>query len=141
MTEQPAAPKVLPITLGKPHEILPRRYRIIKSTVHCKSCGTNHETSQVFAYNELFSRMGQRIIMHLTPVDEILYNLPVELVNAPVKIVPVCHECIGTASFAHLPDPTSWEKWKKIYSVVQEAPKTARRAAATPKTIDDLLNI
>lgn len=146
LAEHPLAPKVVPIMLGKENEMLPRRYVIHKHIHKCKACGVVHTHSLTYAYNEFLGRMGQRVVANLIPVNDIAYNLPIEVRTIPGRDIPVCHECVGITSFEHLPDPRLTAEWSKIYAVFTESPIQRQKPGRdtrpkAPKTIDDLLDI
>lgn len=148
---QPMSPHApLPIALVPQALVLPRRYVIHRNSQRCQNCGTIHEWSATYAFNEMMSRTGTgKAVMNLVPITEFKYNLPIETVTLARREVPVCHECPDRLNLSHLPDPRNTDEWRRIYHfaaapVTQKrggvtAPKPAKPAAKATKTIDDLL--
>ena len=150
-TGEQKPPHVFPITFINSKDVLPRKYIVHLHSQLCRNCGTLHEWSQTYAFNEMLSRTGAgKLVIHLVPVSELSYNLPVQTYPLERKSVPVCHACAATASLSHLPDPRGTDEWNRIYAVAQapELPKfnrsggganSPKKAKSAPKTIDDLL--
>lgn len=145
-----AAPtaKVFPITYIDGNKVMPRRYVLHKHSTFCKNCQTSHEYPQLYAFREAMSRTGAgKPVIHLVPVQSIEYNLPVEVITINPRIVPMCHECVGSFDFSARPDPRSWEEWQRTYCYVPTSalrasgttPPPRKASAKSPKTIDDLL--
>lgn len=139
-----SAQVVLPIVHTSDAKILPRRYLIHKHSQHCKNCGTLHEWSQTYAFNEMMTRTGAgKLVVHLIPISELRFNLPIQVVSIARREIPVCHECAATASLSHLVDPRGSPEWRTIYAVAQAPQEAAKshpaKPRALPKTINDLL--
>lgn len=126
-----------PIFLAPQQGLTPHAYTIHRHSQLCR-CGALHEWSEVYSKTHLRSQLGHRYVTNLRPVrtpDEIMYNLPIEvIVREPTKVL-FCHECFATASLSHLPKPPVPEPQRP--KAVAPAPprKTAKRG---PFTIDDL---
>lgn len=154
---------MLPITLMKPTDTLPRKYRLHRHSQLCKNCGTESAWTEFFHHNDV-PVSNNRWSAHLVPSAQIDYNLPIDVIVIPTRHVPVCHCCVATINLSSKPDPTSTEEWKRQYvpqwaaaeraKIAQaeserkaqekeaiQAEKRAKRAGATAPTIDDLLNI
>lgn len=153
--KEPQAPlieaPVLPISLLPDTSFIPHHYVVHMRTQRCSHCGITHESSVVYAYNSIPSRMGFKPVSHLVPVSRFSYNVPVIVQRLPEdKPTPACHECArSNMDLSHLPRPADMEAFKRILAVNQKTvePKKAatensnKQKAKPTKTIDDILNI
>lgn len=151
--QPPSTPGSHPVSLIPQREVLPRKYVLHLHSQVCKNCGTLHEWSLAYAFNNMSSRMGSgKLVVNLVPVESFDWNLPVEVVRAPRKVIPVCQECASTISLSHLPDPRRSVEWLQLYAVAPAPVRVAESAGASinkkpkkaksPKrslTIEDLL--
>jgi hypothetical protein len=139
---------VLPITFIPRKDVRPCKYVIHVHSIVCRHCGTTQTyTDGVFAVESLPPRMQSgKGVIHSVPVDQIDYNLPVDVSHELPRHTPYCQHCIATADLSHLPDPRNTEEWKRQYSpswVGRDQPAAAKATSRNRKspTIDDLLNI
>lgn len=149
----PIAP-VVPITLIPDTKFIPQNYVVHTSFQRCLHCGTVHESSVVYAYNNVPARMGMRSVSHLVPVGRFSYNVPIIVQRLPETTTPCCHECArGSMDLSHLPRPAQAEAYKRLLNpspapptpVKSEGPRVAKSATGSkppskPKTIDDIFD-
>lgn len=143
----PLAPQV-PITLIPDTKFIPQNYVVHTSFQRCLHCNTVHESSTVYAFNNIPARMGMKSIMHLVPVSRFSYNVPIVVQRLPETTTPCCHECARSSlDLSHLPKPASAEAFKQLVNTkYTDAPLKSASAngkkKAEPKqplTIDDVL--
>lgn len=139
----------MPISLIPSSSFIPKEYQVHLVSQRCKGCGTLHEWSRVYAHNSITARLGSgKPISNLVPVDHFSYNVPVRLLRAPQKDVPVCHECVGQTDLSSLPRPADTEEYKRVISAFQnpgnlQTPETKKASTAEtkkqPKDIGDFI--
>lgn len=146
LSTEPGTQESIPVSHLGSSDIIPRKYVLHKSCQRCLNCGTRHETSALYAYNELMLRTGGgQFVRNLVPVRAIVYNLEVEVISLRETEVSICHECVGSVDLSHLPNPRDTDAYKRIYYIggaeKKDAAPTSRKAPAAKavKTIDDLL--
>lgn len=126
----------MPISLLPSTSFIPKEYQVHLVSQRCLGCGTLHEWSRVYAHNSITSRLGSgKAISNLVPVDKFSYNVPVRLLRAPDKNVPICHECVGTTDLSSLPRPADTAEYKKIVAAFQapgnlQTPETKKPSAS-----------
>jgi hypothetical protein len=97
----------VPITSADPHrEVVPHSYVVWHKPQHCKTCGTTHSHSELYAKTHIRSQLGiGKYITNLRPLDTPKYNLPVEIIQAPPTEVAFCAECYDRVDLKALPSP------------------------------------
>lgn len=126
----------MPISLLPSSSFIPKEYQVHLVSQKCRGCGTLHEWSRVYAHNSITSRLGAgKGISNLVPVDHFSYNVPVRLLRAPQKDVPICHECVGLTDLSALPRPADTEEYKRVINAFSNpgnlaTPETKKPSAA-----------
>jgi hypothetical protein len=141
--EPPKPAPQLPIALIPDTSFVPQEYRLHTHSQRCLCCGSIHEWTAAYAFNDLSPRynMGKRI-SHLVPVDRFSYNVPVRCFSVPQTTIPACFYCVNSIDLSHLEKPANSAAYQAILAAHQsapEAPKAAPKPAKRTPTIHDLL--
>lgn len=133
-----------PITMAPQADIPPHHYVCLRKTQVCLRCQTQHSWTELYSETHLRSRLhAGKYVTNWRPIktlSDIQYNLPITQLTHPVDRVPMCFECSGQATLAHLPQPPQ----PKADPVNLTKPAAAAATAAKEKsvkhkpTIDDL---
>jgi hypothetical protein len=113
-------------------DILPHKYVLMKHSQVCATCGTLHESNDLYVQMNLAPRFKTgKYITNLIPLSTPpQYRLPIEVRILAVKTIPFCCECATDALLVHLPYPP---KPTAIPTVVGGSTPTAPIATSEPK--------
>jgi len=100
-------------TTARSGEAAPHAYIIHKKRQLCTTCSSLHEWSEIYAKTSLRSNWGHKSVTNLRPIrsrNDVLYNLPIEVITFEPQTVLFCHVCHDTESdhggiLRHLPPP------------------------------------
>ena len=99
---------MIPIYMAPPDSgHIPHKYIVLHYYATCDGCGTTHEWTQVMAETRL-TKNGKYLGPNHRSVDgmnQVPYNLPTEIRQAPQPRLPFCHLCHRPGMLSHLPDP------------------------------------
>lgn len=119
-------------------DIIPSRYVLMKHSQICATCGTLHESNDLYVQMNLAPRFAKgKHIVNLIPLSTPpQYRLPIEVRVLPTKRMPFCCECATDALLSHLPLPpeakplTITPSWAHTGQHPDEPPKAAKRPAS-----------
>lgn len=108
-------PNTTPVHLASPPiaggrssgDIIPSRYVLMKHSQICQTCGTLHESNDLYVQMNLAPRFTKgKYITNLIPLaTPPQYRLPIEVRILATKTIPFCCECAEDALLSHLPLP------------------------------------
>lgn len=131
---------VAPICLTAPANIAPLAYVMHTRKQICTNCKTESRHTDLYAFNQLRSRIAGKSVRHLVPVKEIVWNVPVQTVPLAPTSIPFCWECADAAiaKAATCPKPPVAQALASALTgdTAPSAPKP--KTSASKPTIDDL---
>lgn len=88
-------------------DIIPSRYVLMKHSQICATCGTLHESNDLYVQMNLAPRFTKgKYITNLIPLSTPpQYRLPIEVRILATKTIPFCCECAEDRLLSHLPLP------------------------------------
>lgn len=135
-----------PITESESKELLLDSYVMYINNHHCAACGALERFSQCFEVWVHPTKTRTTGLRDLRPISGRLKDLPLAVLAANEKVVPICYKCSWTHQNRGKPTvaqpPLSREAWaetlKRKYAPTPNEPKIATRSAASPKMVPTL---
>lgn len=113
-------------------DILPSKYVLMKHSQVCSTCGTLHESNDLYVQMNLAPRFKTgKYITNLIPLStQPQYRLPIEIRILATKNIPFCCECAEDALLAHLPPPPA----ERGASTILGSSLCPEQSKATPRS-------
>jgi hypothetical protein len=129
-------------------EMYPIAYMCYMNSQRCSHCGTQHSWTETFIRMAPISRRST--LREYKAISEAQYNIEVMAIPTPRRVVPFCHECVGTTelntAMSKLPSLAETDEWRatverKRLQLANESnvqAMTPRKPKAPPPSLADI---
>jgi hypothetical protein len=134
-----------PVLLADPHkDVAPHTYVIQVQTSKCLNCSHEGRSCEVFAKTFFKAQWERKYVHNFRPMrgEKPRYNLPIQIIHAPLITVPFCHECPSpSTTLIGLPYPPADTPTTSVITGASfsDTPETKPKKHKPTTTTDDLM--